>query len=74
MIYGLVLKTNWNDWKNFWKIIFKIFSLDVDECRDDRDACDMNQICVNQIGGFRCDCKVGFQLDSITNACEGKYF
>ena len=32
----------------------------------------MNQICTNEIGGYRCDCKIGFTLDPMTNGCEGK--
>lgn len=45
--------------------------LDVDECNHEKDACDTNQICTNEIGGFRCDCKIGFTLDPLTKACEG---
>lgn len=47
----------------------KTFS-DIDECSSDRDACDANQVCTNMPGGFRCDCKIGFTLDPLTNACE----
>uniref|UniRef100_A0A1B0CWY4 Putative latent-transforming growth factor beta-binding protein 4 n=1 Tax=Lutzomyia longipalpis TaxID=7200 RepID=A0A1B0CWY4_LUTLO len=43
--------------------------VDVNECETDRDACDANQICTNEIGGFRCDCRTGFILDPVTNAC-----
>ncbi|XP_035788018.1 fibulin-1-like isoform X3 [Anopheles albimanus] len=43
--------------------------VDIDECAADRNACDSNQVCTNEIGGFRCDCKIGFILDSVTNAC-----
>lgn len=44
----------------------------MDECSFDKDACDANQICINQIGSYRCDCKIGFTIDPITKACEGK--
>uniref|UniRef100_A0A182T5B0 EGF-like domain-containing protein n=1 Tax=Anopheles maculatus TaxID=74869 RepID=A0A182T5B0_9DIPT len=46
--------------------------VDIDECAADKNACDSNQVCTNEIGGFRCDCKIGFNLDTITNACVGK--
>jgi hypothetical protein len=49
------------------------FPIDVDECSYDKEACDINQVCFNEIGGYRCDCKVGFQLDPLTNACEGRF-
>ncbi|XP_039970142.1 fibulin-2 isoform X1 [Bactrocera tryoni] len=43
--------------------------IDVDECLVDEYACDSSQICINDIGGYRCDCKIGFNLDATTNAC-----
>lgn len=43
--------------------------IDINECETDRDACDTNQICTNELGGFRCDCRTGFILDPVTNAC-----
>ncbi|XP_055536331.1 fibulin-1 isoform X5 [Wyeomyia smithii] len=43
--------------------------VDIDECAADKNACDSNQVCTNEIGGFRCDCKIGFMLDQVTNAC-----
>ncbi|XP_021709536.1 fibrillin-1 isoform X4 [Aedes aegypti] len=43
--------------------------IDIDECAVDKYACDSNQVCTNEIGGFRCDCKIGFTLDQVTNAC-----
>lgn len=47
--------------------------MDIDECILDENACDSNQICVNDIGGYHCDCKIGFNLDATTNACIGNY-
>ncbi|XP_037816046.1 fibulin-2-like [Lucilia sericata] len=43
--------------------------VDIDECENDDMACDSNQNCVNDIGGYHCDCKIGFNLDTTTNAC-----
>ena len=28
--------------------------------------------CINLIGGFKCECDVGFQLDNTGNNCTGK--
>uniref|UniRef100_A0A1B0A2T6 EGF-like domain-containing protein n=1 Tax=Glossina pallidipes TaxID=7398 RepID=A0A1B0A2T6_GLOPL len=43
--------------------------VDIDECLIDENACDSTQRCVNDIGGFHCDCKIGFILDITLNAC-----
>ncbi|KAM7341271.1 uncharacterized protein ACRADG_012210 [Cochliomyia hominivorax] len=43
--------------------------VDINECETDDTACDSNQVCVNDIGGYHCDCKIGFNLDTTTNAC-----
>uniref|UniRef100_A0A8C5C8Q5 Low density lipoprotein receptor a n=1 Tax=Gadus morhua TaxID=8049 RepID=A0A8C5C8Q5_GADMO len=40
---------------------------DIDECADP-DTC--SQICVNQIGGYKCDCREGYQLEPSTKACK----
>uniref|UniRef100_A0A336K111 CSON005259 protein n=1 Tax=Culicoides sonorensis TaxID=179676 RepID=A0A336K111_CULSO len=41
--------------------------VDIDECIS--NPCDLYQTCTNEIGGFRCDCKIGFTLDPKTKAC-----
>lgn len=46
---------------------------DIDECLLDENACDSNQICINDSGGYHCDCKIGFNQDATTNACIGKH-
>ncbi|XP_053968030.1 fibulin-1-like isoform X2 [Anastrepha ludens] len=46
--------------------------VDIDECAVDEYACDSSQVCNNEIGGYRCDCKIGFNLDITTNACLGE--
>lgn len=46
--------------------------IDIDECASDKSACDSNQLCINDPGGFHCDCREGFQLDPIINACVGQ--
>lgn len=42
---------------------------DINECQNDNVACDSNQVCVNDIGGYHCDCKIGFNMDTSTNTC-----
>ena len=34
--------------------------IDIDECADDKDNCDDNANCINNPGGFTCECKAGF--------------
>lgn len=45
--------------------------LDIDECQTEERACDSTQDCINTLGSYKCECKVGFQFDSITGACTG---
>lgn len=42
---------------------------DVDECRTG-DVCGGN-ICVNLVGTYRCECRIGFMFNTITTRCEG---
>lgn len=45
---------------------------DIDECSNP-DTC--SQICINQIGSYKCQCEEGYQVDPSTKACKaiGKY-
>lgn len=45
---------------------------DIDECTMDKTACDSNQNCINTLGSFRCECKTGFTMDKVVNACVGE--
>lgn len=47
-------------------------SVDIDECANP-DTC--SQICINQIGSYKCECEEGYQVDPTTKACKaiGKY-
>ncbi|VVC44156.1 EGF-type aspartate/asparagine hydroxylation site,EGF-like calcium-binding domain,EGF-like calcium- [Cinara cedri] len=40
---------------------------DINECI--KRPCDINELCENTNGSFKCHCKNGFQLDQVTNAC-----
>lgn len=47
---------------------FVVFSeLDIDECANP-ETC--SQICINQMGGYKCDCEGGYQMDPATHACK----
>ena len=48
--------------------------MDVDECKDPNICNDINKVCVNTPGAYRCDCRTGFQLNSDTVQCEGTIF
>lgn len=37
--------------------------LDIDECQ--RGIVDCQQICINTIGGFNCECEFGYTLDDV---------
>lgn len=51
---------------------FVHLKLDIDECTMDKTACDSNQNCINTPGSFRCECKIGFSMDKVVNACVGE--
>ncbi len=42
--------------------------VDVDECATDADDCDAHASCTNTIGGFECECLLGYSGDG--RACE----
>lgn len=46
--------------------------IDFDECIHDKDACGYNEICVNEIGGYKCNCNTGFKHDPLTSKCVGE--
>lgn len=49
-----------------------LFFLDEDECQENNGGC--QHICVNTIGSYLCECKVGYTLHPNKHSCkEGKY-
>ena len=42
---------------------------DVDECSHSRVLCD--QMCINEVGSFHCDCKTGYTLSDNGITCKG---
>ncbi|GFQ71232.1 tolloid-like protein 2, partial [Trichonephila clavata] len=44
------------------------FVTEVDECADESHGCE--QKCVNTIGGYKCECSIGFELHSDGKRCE----
>ena len=48
-----------------------LLKADVDECKLGTHEC--NQICVNTVGSFMCDCYPGFILDINEYTCNGEF-
>ena len=42
-----------------------------DECKSDDHGC--HHICVNTLGGYRCECKIGYELNPDGKRCEGLF-
>ncbi|XP_017892365.1 fibrillin-1-like [Ceratina calcarata] len=43
--------------------------VDVDECRELEDACTSNENCINTMGSYVCECRIGFRRENLTQAC-----
>uniref|UniRef100_A0A2C9KBX8 Metalloendopeptidase n=1 Tax=Biomphalaria glabrata TaxID=6526 RepID=A0A2C9KBX8_BIOGL len=41
---------------------------ETDECETDEHGCD--HVCINTIGSFRCDCRIGYELHSNGKTCK----
>lgn len=53
------------------KLYFNHFLLpEIDECATGTHGCE--QICINTMGGYKCDCKLGYELHSDGKKCEGQ--
>ena len=43
---------------------------DLDECMGDGNNCNPNADCINTVGSYLCQCRVGYEGDGFT--CNGK--
>ena len=43
--------------------------IDINECSEGLSSC--NQLCINTIGSYDCDCYTGFNLKSDNKTCLG---
>ena len=59
------------DWKDSLFSIFPTFLFlpDLDECESGDEMCD--DICINTIGSYRCECNEGRSLDNDRRGCSG---
>lgn len=48
-------------------LFFSVFVSDINECANP-DTC--SQICINQMGSYKCQCEEGYQVDPATKACK----
>ena len=59
----------------YWKICIKLIYLckidisDINECGLDTDDCD--QLCVNELGSYHCECYTGYFRDNNLSSCVG---
>lgn len=45
---------------------------DIDECAELGNQICINGVCRNRIGGFSCQCNIGYTLDDSRRNCRGK--
>ena len=59
------------DWEDCLFSIFPTFLFlpDLDECESGDEMCD--DICINTIGSYRCECNEGRSLDNDRRGCSG---
>ena len=43
---------------------------DINECESDNGDCE--QLCVNTLGSYQCECRDGFKVLEDDRSCEGK--
>ena len=49
-----------------------LYTVDINECSEGISSC--NQICINSVGGYNCDCYFGFALSSDNHTCQGQWY
>ena len=47
-----------------------ILCSDINECTENIDGC--NQLCMNTMGSYLCNCTIGYRLASDQRICQGK--
>ncbi len=48
-----------------------LFFSEFDECKTNKHGC--SHICVNTLGGYRCQCEIGYELHPDGKRCEGEW-
>ena len=61
-------------WEDILFLIFPTFLFlpDLDECESGDEMCD--DICINTIGSYRCECNEGRSLDEDRRGCSGRCY
>ena len=49
------------------------FVSDIDECAEGLDDCDVNALCVNTPGSYKCYCYDGYTGSGKAGDCTGRY-
>ena len=52
-----------------FKIICPTALIDINECELNIDDCD--QLCVNDLGSYHCECYTGYFREDISSSCVG---
>ena len=51
-------------------LMLYMYTVDINECSEGLSSC--NQICINTVEGYNCDCYFGFALSSDNHTCQGQ--
>jgi len=46
-----------------------VSAVEYDECQSDSHGC--QHTCINTLGSYRCECRIGYELHSDGKKCEG---
>ena len=50
--------------------MFHVLNIDKNECLNNNGNC--SHYCLNENGGYRCSCKIGYKLENNGMQCKGK--
>lgn len=59
-------------WPRNESLMQVLFVSDINECALDPDIC-QNGVCENMLRTYKCNCNLGFEVDSTGKQCVGRY-